>query len=307
MKVIKIADLVQKFSLKIVAGKHLLHHTIKQPKTRRPGLEFTDYHDFLPMEHVQVLGKNEIHYLYNLKNEERDLRVGNLVQYNPPCIIVTDTEGDQKLTYLRKYCTRENIPLLRTCETNYEFIGKIDAYMAKVLAPEISIHGVCVNVFGIGVLLSGDSGVGKSETAYNLIGRGHRLIADDLVVLKKLSPQTLLGTHNEKNKELLALRSVGLLNVVRMYGQKAFQDETRIALNIELVKWKDNSLYNDLEIETKYIEYMNVRIPYIQIQLQPGRDVAGLIEAVVNNWYLKQQGYSAAEEFKHRIELNGDD
>lgn len=300
MKTIKVANLVDKFSLEVIAGKNQLHKLIKTPQTRRPGLEFSGFHDFLPMDHVQVIGKNEIHYLHNLTKGERDLRVGNLVKYNPPCIIVTDQQ--EKLTYLQKYCKAEGIPLLRTSQRNYEFIGKIDAYMAKVLAPEISIHGVCVNVLGIGVLLSGDSGVGKSETAYTLIGKGHRLIADDLVIIKKLSPQTLLATHNETNKELLALRSVGLLNVVRMFGRKAFQDETRIALNIELVRWRENSLYNELEAETKNIEYMGVPIPLIQIQLQPGRDVPGLIEAVVNNWYLKQQGYSAAKEFQTRIE-----
>jgi HPr kinase/phosphorylase len=124
-------------------------------------------------------------------------------------------------------------------------------------------------------------------------------------VLKKLSPQTLLGTHNEVNKEFLALRSIGLLNVVRLYGRKAFQEETRIALDIELTKWKENSLNNELELESRFTEYMGVKVPHIQIQLQPGRDVAGLIEAAANNWYLKQQGYSAAEEFMKRIESGG--
>ena len=123
-----------------------------------------------------------------------------------------------------------------------------------------------------------------------------------MVVLKKLSPQTLLGTHNETNKELISLRSIGLLNVVRMYGRQAFQEESRIALDIELTKWEGKSLYNDIDVETKYTSYMDVEIPSIQIQLKPGRDVVGLIEAAVNNFYLKQQGYNAAEDFMKRIE-----
>src|SRR5699024_9698134 len=130
---------------------------------------------------------------------------------------------------------------------------------------------------------------------------GHRLVADDMVILKKLSQQTLLGTHNETNKEFLALRSIGLLNIVKMYGQSAFQEETRIELDIELSKCKDKHFYNDLELKPKYSEYMGVKIPHIQIQLQPGRDVVGLIEAAANNWYLNQQGYSAMEEFTERI------
>ncbi|MGM8365489.1 HPr(Ser) kinase/phosphatase [Virgibacillus sp. W0181] len=300
MKQITINDLVKTFSLEVLTAKNELDDVIMQPQTRRPGLEFIEYMDFLPKEHVHVLGEDEIRYLDNLTDEQCERRVSNIVKYHPPCIIVTDDQSG--LVYLTKYCTKNNIPLLRTDEHNYEFIKKIDAYLIKNMAPEIAVHGVCINVFGIGILLRGKSGLGKSETAHTLIGRGHRLVADDIVVIKKLSPQTLLGTHNGKNREFLALRSVGLLNVVRQYGRKAFQDETRIALDIELTTWKSNTLNNGLEMETKFTEYMDVQVPHIQIQLQPGRDVAGLIEAAANNWYLQQQGYSAAEEFRKRLE-----
>ncbi len=299
-KSITVGNLVKKFSLQVLAASHHLRRTIKKTKTHRPGLEFIGYFDFFPMERVQILGQKEISFLHQLSVEERKLRIGNIVKYHPPCFIVT--AGQEGLTYLTQFCEQEGIPLLLTQQSTAEFIAMIDTYLAKELAPEIAVHGVCVNVSGLGVLVRGKSGVGKSETAHTLIGRGHRLVADDIVVLKKLSPQTLLGTHNEVNKEFLALRSVGLLNVVRLYGRKAFQDETRIALDIELTKWEKDSLNNELELESKYIEYMDVRIPHIQIQLQPGRDVAGLIEAAANNWYLMQQGYSAAEEFKSRLD-----
>lgn len=299
-KFIVIEDIVKAFSLEVLAGEENLTRHVTTSIARRPGLEFIKFLDFFPMEHIHVLGKNEIQYLISLPDDERSNRVSNLIKYKPPCIIVTDGQGD--LIYLTKYCKENTIPLLRTQEPNYEFIKKIDAYLIKRLAPEIAVHGVCVNVSGMGVLIRGDSGVGKSETAHSLIGRGHRLVADDIVVLKKLSPQTLLGTHNETNKELLALRSIGLLNVVRVYGRNAFQEESRIALDIELTKWQDDSLYNELEVETKYKSYMGVKIPSIEIQLKPGRDVARLIEAAVNNFYLKQEGYSAAEEFMKRIE-----
>lgn len=300
MKTITVQKLVDTFKLEVLAGAERMDREITRPRTHRPGLEFVGYFDFFPMNRVQVLGRKEINYLLTLSVEERKLRIGNIVKYHPPCFIVTS--GQQEIPYLELYCEEEGIPLLRTEETATEFIAKLDSYLVKALAPEISIHGVCVNVSGIGILLRGKSGIGKSETAHTLIRRGHRLVADDIVVLKKLSPTTLLGTHNETTREFLALRSIGLINVVRQYGRRAFQDETRIVLDIELVPWQENALNNELETVPQFTEYLGVQIPHIEIQLQPGRDVAGLIEAAANNWYLKQLGYSAVDEFMKRIE-----
>ncbi|WP_462410118.1 HPr(Ser) kinase/phosphatase [Neobacillus sp. Marseille-QA0830] len=302
MKNITVEDLVKRFSLKVLAGEGQMQNLITQPRVHRPGLEFVGHFDFFPTERVQILGKREITYLHKLTKEERKIRIGNVVHYQPPCFIVP--AGEDGLTYLMHHCTEQGIPLLITDkpEKTSEFITKLEAYLTKQLAPEMTVHGVCMNVFGIGVLIRGNSGVGKSETAHTLIGRGHRLVADDIVVLKQLSTQTILGTHNVKNREFLALRSIGLLNVVRVYGRKAFQDETRISLDIHLTKWEKDALNNDLDKEFGYTEYMGVKIPSIEIQLQPGRDVAGLVEAAANNWYLKQEGYSAAEEFMSRIE-----
>jgi HPr kinase/phosphorylase len=297
---VTVQDLVNRFSMEVLAAQTELHRVIPKPRTYRPGLEFVGYFDFFSHAHVQVLGSKEITYLHKLTEEERNLRIGNVVKYHPPCFVVTrKLEG---LKYLMKYCEQEGIPLLRTSEPTSKFIDLMDNFLAKALARESAIHAVCVNVSGIGILLRGKSGVGKSETAHTLILRGHRLVADDIVVLKKTSPETIIGTHNEKSKEFLALRSIGLINVSRLYGRKAFQNETRIVLDIELTKWQENELHNELELEQKYTDYMEVRIPHIQIQLQPGRDVAGLVEAAANNWYLKQQGYSALEDFKQRLQ-----
>ncbi|WP_078542956.1 HPr(Ser) kinase/phosphatase [Litchfieldia alkalitelluris] len=302
MKTLTVENLVQRFSLNVLCGENQLQQHITQPRSHRPGLEFVGHFDFFPTERVQILGRKEITYLHKLTLEERQFRISNIVKYHPPCFIVT--AGQEGLTYLTQYCIEEGIPLLCTDkpQSTSEFINKLDEFMVKKLAPEIAIHGVCLNVYGMGILIRGKSGVGKSETAHTLIGRGHRLVADDIVVLKKLSARTILGTHDEKTKEFLSLRSIGLLNVVRLYGRKAFQDETRIALDIELTKWQKDTLNNELEHESKFTEYMGVQIPHVEIQLQPGRDVAGLIEAAANNWLLKQQGYSAAEEFMKRLE-----
>lgn len=300
MKSVTVQELADRFRLEVLAGETELGRTITKSRAYRPGLEFVGYFDFFPQQHVQILGRKEINYLHKLTEAERNHHIGNIVKYHPPCFIVAANQDGLK--YLKKYCDEEGIPLLRTASPTSEFLAKLDAYLTKRLAQEISIHGVCINVSGIGILLRGKSGVGKSETAHTLIRRGHRLVADDIVVLKKLSPQTLLGTHNEKTKEFLALRSIGLINVSRLYGRQAFQEETRIVLDIVLTKWQDNALNNELELDEKFTEYMDVKVPHIEIQLQPGRDVAGLIEAAANSWYLRQQGYSAAEEFIKRLE-----
>lgn len=300
MKSITVLKLTDTFHLEVLAGGGRMDRMITRPRAHRPGLEFVGYFDFFPMERVQVLGRKEINYLLTLSVEERKLHIGNIVKYHPPCFIVTS--GQQEIPYLTLFCEQEGIPLLRTADTTTEFIAKLDSFLVKALAPELSIHGVCVNVSGIGILLRGKSGIGKSETAHTLIRRGHRFVADDVVVLKKLGPATLLGTHNETTREFLALRSIGLINVVRQYGRRAFQDETRIVLDIELAPWQENSLNNELELVPQFTNYLGVQIPHIVVQLQPGRDVAGLIEAAANNWYLKQLGYSAAEDFMKRIE-----
>ncbi|PYI56411.1 HPr(Ser) kinase/phosphatase [Paenibacillus flagellatus] len=304
MKFITVQDLVNRFHLEILAGHSELHRPIAKSRVHRPGLEFVGYFDFFPQQRVQVLGRKEITYLHKQSEEERDSRIGHVVQYHPPCFVVTWNQEIEGLRYLIAHCERERIPLLRTPDSTSKWIGLADSYLTKMLAPEIQVHGVCVNVAGIGILLRGKSGVGKSETALTLIRRGHRLVADDAVVLKKINPETIIGTHDGKTKEFLALRSVGLINVARIYGRGAFQEETRIVLDIELTQWKENELYNELDVEPKFSSYMDVNIPHIQISLQPGRDVAGLVEAAANNWYLKLQGYSAAEEFMQRIEAS---
>lgn len=300
MKSVTVKDLVDRFSLEVLAGESNMQRAIPKPRAYRPGLEFVGYFDFFSHAHVQVLGRKEINYLHTLSEEERNHRIGNIVKYHPPCFVVT--RNQEGLKYLLKYCEEEGIPLLRTHQPTFRFLELVDTYLAKAMAPQIAVHGVCVNVSGIGILLRGKSGVGKSETAHTLIRRGHRLVADDIVVLQKIGPETILGTHDGKTRELLALRSIGLINVSRLYGRKAFQDETRIVLDIELTKWQEHALNNELELEPKFTEYMDIKIPHIEIQLQPGRDVAGLVEAAANNWYLRQQGYSAAEEFIKRLE-----
>jgi HPr kinase/phosphorylase len=300
IKKIQVAQLVRNFSLEVLAAADELTRTIGVPRVYRPGLEFVGFFEFFPMQYVQVLGRKEIYYLNTLAAAERSLRIANIVKYHPPCFIVT--AGQEVPQEVLLHCRAEKIPLLRTGMATSELVDKINSYLSKMLAPEVAVHGVCINVSGIGVLLRGKSGVGKSEIALTLIRRGHRLVADDIVVLKKVSPYTLLGTHNGNTAEMLALRSIGLINVTRLYGRQAYQHETRIVLDIELTRWQEDALNNALELTPKVTGYLGVEVPHIEIQLEPGRDVAGLIEAAANNWYLQQQGYSATEDFYKRLD-----
>ena len=224
MNTITIRHLAEKLKLEILAGEPGLDHIIDNDDIHRPGLELTGYFKFFPNERIQLLGRQEITYLHSLTKEERDERIGNVIKKHPPCMIIT--RNQEGLDYLIKHCNEEGVALLRAKEKTTRVISILNNYLEKELAKSIGIHAVCMNVFGVGLLIRGESGIGKSETALSLIEKGHRLISDDLVILKRIGPETLIGTHNQTNRDFLALRGIGMINVPRLYGSGSFQDET---------------------------------------------------------------------------------
>lgn len=299
MKTITIRELAEKLKLEIVAGEQGLDREIDNDDIHRPGLELTGYFHFFPHERIQLLGRQEITYLHSLTKDQRDERIGNLIKKHPPCIVIThDQEG---LSYLIKHCNEEGITLLRAKERTTRVISNLNNYLEKELAKSIGIHAVCMNVFGVGLLIRGESSIGKSESALSLIERGHRLISDDLVIIKRIDPETLIGTHNQTNRDFLSLRGIGLINVPRLYGSGAFQEETTINLDIVLSAWEDGKYYDGIESSKEYVDYLDVSIPHIEIPIRPGRDIASLIEVAAKNWRLEQQGYTALKEFEERI------
>lgn len=299
MKKISIEEIVKTLRLEVLAGADGLSREVVHDDIHRPGLAFTGFLDHFPHERVQLLGRQEITYLHTLSIAERDQRIGAIVAQHPPCFIVT--RGQEELTYFEKHCAQQNIPLLRTPEKTTKFIAKLNNLLVKALANEIGVHGVCLNVFGVGILLRGESGIGKSEAALALIERGHRLVSDDLVLLKQIDPETLLGTHNESNRDFLSLRGIGLVNIPRLYGSGAFQGETHVKLDILLSPWKEKHHYDGLGVEQKTVTYLDVTIRHIEIPVRPGRDLAGLIEVAAKNWRLQQQGYNALKAFEQRL------
>jgi HPr kinase/phosphorylase len=298
LKNITVNDLVHKFHFEVLAGEKGLNQPLECDDLHRPGLEFTGFFRFFPNERIQVLGKQEISYLHSLSRKEREERIEGIVKKHPPCFIIT--RGQQELDYFEKYCSQENIPLLRANEKTTKIMSKLNNFLEKELAEEIGIHAVCLNVFGVGILLRGDSGIGKSELALSLIERGHRLISDDMVNLKRIDPETLIGTHNDNNRHFLALRGIGLIDIIRLYGTGSFQEETKVDLDILLSPWDEQTYYDAIGYEKKKNKYLDVEIDHVEIPIRPGRDIAALIEVAAKNWRLGQQGYNALEEFEER-------
>ncbi len=300
MEHITVQDLVARFDLEVLAGEAGLDRHIESADVHRPGLEFTDYLGYFPRDRVQILGRTEITYLHGLSEDVRDRRIGAVVALGPPCFIITRCLDG--LDYFTKHCDEQQIPLLRTAMKSTRFISTLSNYLEDALAEEDAVHGVCLNIFGVGVTLRGASGIGKSEVALALIERGHRLISDDIIIVKKTGPETIIGTHNGNNRELLHLRGIGFIDVTRLYGSGAYQSETHIDLDILLIQWNDY-VHTDLLADTDMqdTDYLGVSIPQIDIPVRPGRDIASLVEVACKNWRLKREGYDATEVFQQRI------
>jgi HPr kinase/phosphorylase len=300
MNKITVRQLAQKLKLENLAGDEGLNNIIESDEIHRPGLELTGYFKFFPNKRIQLLGRQEITYLHSLTIEERDERIGNVIRKRPPCIIITHNQ--EGLTYLIKHCNEEGVALLRAKENTTRVISKLNNYLEKELAESIGIHAVCLDVFGVGILIRGVSGIGKSESALALIEKGHRLISDDLVILKSIDNETLIGTHNGTNRDFLSLRGIGMINVPRLYGSGSFQDETVVDLDIVVSAWDEKKYYDAIEHQIEFVEYLDVSVPHIEIPVRPGRDIAALIEVAAKNWRLEEQGYTALNEFNERIQ-----
>lgn len=299
MKKISIQEIVDRFQLEVIAGESGLNRHVFSDDIHRPGLEFTGFLEYFPTERIQLLGRQELTFLHSLTHEQRDTRIGAVVAKQPPCFIIT--RGQEGLTYFEKHCAEQQVPLLRTKEKTTKFLTKLNNFVEKALANEIGVHGVCLNVFGVGILLRGESGIGKSEAALTLVERGHQLVADDLVILKQIDPDTLIGTHNKSNRDFLSLRGIGLVDIPRLYGSGSFQEETTVNLDILLSPWIERHHYDALGVEQKKMTYLDVTIRHIEIPVRPGRDIAGLIEVAAKNWRLQKQGYSALKAFQDRL------
>lgn len=301
MNDLRIRHVVEDFGLEVLTASSNLEASVQSADIHRPGLEFTGYLGFFPKDRIQLLGRTEVSYLHHLSVEERELRIRDVVAQAPPCFIIT--RGQVEVPIFTKCCETYEIPLLRTEMKSTPFISRLHNYLERALAKEELVHGVCLNVFGVGVLLRGASGIGKSEVALALVERGHRLVSDDIVKLKQIQPDTLIGTHNGNNREIIHLRGIGFIDVTRLFGSGAFQDETKLDLEIDLVPWTDQTDSDLLSLgsEPNQCDHLGVHLSHIEIPVRPGRDIRSLIEVACKNWRLKRAGYDAFQVFQGRI------
>ena len=277
---------------------------VSSADVNRPGLALSGYLDFFDSDRIQVLGKNEHSFLENLPHDLRESHINELVSTNPPAIIIA--RELEVLPELLEACQVHHVPLLLSRESTSNLMAALISYLSVQLAPRITRHGVLVEVYGEGVLLLGDSGIGKSETAIELIKRGHRLIADDAVEIRRVSAKTLVGSSPDNIRHFIELRGIGIVNVRRMYGIGAVKNTEKINMVIQLEPWEQGRNYDRMGLEGETINILGIEVPSITIPVSPGRNLAIIIESAAMNNRQKKMGYNAAQELLHKLGMADD-
>ncbi|MBQ4606853.1 MAG: HPr(Ser) kinase/phosphatase, partial [Clostridia bacterium] len=272
---------------------------ISSSDVNRPGLALAGFFDHFDPRRIQLLGNAECLFLQKMDEEQRRERITSFLQHNPPALIYTDeNKPDELMLELAEYF---EVPLLYTNDKTSDFMAALIAYLHVQLAPQITRHGVLVEVYGEGILITGDSGVGKSETAIELIKRGHRFIADDAVELRKVSAKAIVGRAPEIIKHIIELRGIGIVDVRRLFGMGAVKETEKVDMIINLEPWVQGKMYDRLGLDTEYTDIMGIKIPSLTIPVKPGRNLAVILEIAAMNNRQKRMGYNTAEEFNARL------
>lgn len=266
----------------------------------RPGLQFHDFYDYFDPRRLQVIGKAEDTYLRSLSTEKRRECFDHLFVYNIPALVIC--RGLEFLPECLESARENGITLLRSHETTVEFTSHTIEYLNRELAPCITRHGVLLDIYGEGVMITGDSGVGKSEAAIELIMRGHRLVADDAVELRRVSNQ-LIGTAPEVIRHYIELRGIGVLDVRQLFGMRAIKMESELDLVVHLEPWDSTKVYDRLGIDDHFTELLDIQIPIVTIPVRPGRNLASIIEVATMNNRHRKFGFNAAQELARRVDM----
>ena len=276
-----------------------LDRVIDVAEAERPGLSLTGYVKNRSMGRILIFGRAEMEYLEGLDEELQEVRLAAVLQEDVPAVIVS--RGLDPIASLRVRCDGLGVPLLSTRLQTMRLFSRLTVILSDEFSPLLSQHGTLVEAFGVGVLITGDSAVGKSEAALGLIERGHRLISDDVVRIRKREGSYLEGSGPELTRHLLEIRGIGIINVAHLYGAVCVSEKQRIDVIVELETWSDNAFYDRVGLEEKRRDLLGIKVPYHVIPVKPGRDVVQLIETIVLNHRLKGLGYNSAKEFNRKL------
>ena len=296
----KLGKLIKDFELEVLRGvEHYEDVLIQREDVNRPGLQLVGFFDYFDAKRLQVLGKVENTYLAQVPSEDRRRIFDALLAYEVPALIIT--RGLDPFPELMEMADKHDRTILRTQETTTAFMGALIAGLRNELAPRITRHGVLVEVYGEGVLLLGESGVGKSETAIELVKRGHRLVADDAVEIKRVGVSRLVGSAPELIRHYIELRGIGVVDVQQLFGMSAVREDQDIDLVVNLEQWNDATMYDRLGLEQLYTVILDVKVPALTVPVKPGRNLAIIVEVAAMNNRHKKMGYNAAQAFTQQI------
>ena len=302
---ISLDKIIKEFSLEELSmPKPSSEILIGTPEINRPGLQFAGYFEYFAPERIQILGISEIEFLRRFTEEKARERIEKFFKEAPAAVIIA--RGLPVEDYYIELADKHRVPLLRTNESTSDLTSALIAYLNLHLAPRITRHGVFVEVYGEGILILGESGIGKSETAIELVKRGHRLIADDAVEIKRVSSKSLVGSAPDNIKHFIELRGIGIINASRIFGIGAVKPTEKVDLVINLELWDVNKVYDRMGIENQTTEILGLNIPSMTIPVKPGRNLAVIIEVAAMNSRQKKLGYNAAEDLLHRLGINDD-
>ena len=267
---------------------------ISSMDVNRPGLELTGFLDYYDKTRILVFGNTETAFLHSKTPEERSATLDRLLSHKPPVIIIT--RSIKPMPEMLEAAKKHGVPIYGSPEATSSLVAALVSYMNVELAPRITRHGVLVEVYGEGILLIGDSGVGKSETAIELIKRGHRLIADDAVEIRRVSAKSLVGSSPQNIRHFIELRGIGIINARRIFGMGAVKITEKIDIVINLEIWDNTKIYDRMGIDNEYTEILGLKVPVLTIPVKPGRNLAVIIEVAAMNNRQKKMGYNAAQE-----------
>jgi HPr kinase/phosphorylase len=296
---VRTKDIIKKFDMELVSGEEGINRPITTTDISRPGLEIAGYFEYYPAERLQLLGKTELTFFEKLDPRDKAYRMEKLCTDITPGIIVTrDMEVPPELI---EAAERESVPVLRSKQKTTRLSSHLTNYLESKLAPTTAVHGVLVDIYGIGVLITGKSGVGKSETALELVKRGHRLVADDCVEIRQEDIGTLVGNSPELIEHLLEIRGLGIINVMTLFGAGAVRSHKRISLIIDLEIWDQKKSYDRLGLDEVKMKIIDTDVTKLTVPVRPGRNLAVIIEVAAMNFRLKRMGVNAAEQFTNRL------